>query len=147
VEIVSYPGNLLFPPKFPNMDDAMVIIGVTHCPSCKAVVNANWPSCLACSLGLEHSNPAHSSVRVQASKEPAAKKLKAVADETVIQPDMIIHYEIPSTGARPTDSVWEWHQGRVERIDEDWQIALIIPDTEPQPWRWVSLVYIQAAES
>ena len=38
----------------------MALIGVTHCPSCRAVVNANWKMCLACSfvlVGSKHKVP------------------------------------------------------------------------------------------
>lgn len=33
----------------------MPMIGVTHCPSCGAVMNTHWPSCLACSFVLVES--------------------------------------------------------------------------------------------
>ena len=120
----------------------MAIIGVTHCPSCKAVVNANWPSCLACSSALEHSKPEHSSFRVQASKEPAAQQLKAVSRVVAVQPGMTVQYRIPVRITSPTKYEWAWHQGTIELVDEDWQMVLVIPKTEEQPWRWVAMCYV-----
>ena len=120
----------------------MPIIGVTHCPSCGAVVNAHWPSCLACSSTLEPSKPEHSSFRVQASKEPAPPKLKAVSRVVAVQPGMTVHYPIPVKITSPTNYDWEWHCGTIELVDEDWQRIRVIPETEEQPWRWVPRCYV-----
>ena len=64
----------------------------------------------------------------------------------LFKPGTTIQYRIPRIGS-PTNYDWEWHRGRIELVDEDWQMVLVIPETEQEPWRWVSLVYVQAAES
>ena len=105
-------------------------------------MNANWSSCLACSSALGPSKPEHSSFRVQASKEPAAPKLKAVSRVVAVQPRMTVHYPIPVKITSPTKYEWEWHCGTIERVDEDWQMVRVIPETEEQPWRWVARCYV-----
>ena len=39
------------------------------------------------------------------------------------------------------------HRGRIELVDEDWQMVLVIPETEEEPWRWVGMTYVQATET
>ena len=46
----------------------------------------------------------------------------------------------------PTKDEGEWHRGTIELIDEDWQMGLVIPENEQEPWRWVAMVYIQGVE-
>ena len=58
------------------------------------------------------------------------------------KPGMTIRYRIPVIQS-PTDYEWEWHEGSIELVDEDWQMVLVIPETEGQPWRWVARCYIQ----
>ncbi len=139
METVSYPGNFLFPPKFPNKDDTMAIIGVTHCPACGAVVNASWQTCLACSSILEPLKHESTSLQAQAPLESAEPQLDAVPGS--FKPGTTIQYRIPSIQS-PTNHEWEWHRGTIELVDEDWQWVLIIPEIEQEPLRWVAWCYV-----
>ena len=64
-----------------------------------------------------------------------------------IYPGMTVHYRIPVRITSPTNYEWEWHQGRVEIIDEDQHLVLVTPVDEEAPWRWVSLTYVKAEKS
>ena len=123
----------------------MAIIGVTHCPACGAVVNAHWPSCLACSCNLETSKPAPTSLQAQAPMESAKPQLGVQVRKAAIQPGVTVRYRIPVITS-PTKYKWAWHQGAVEIIDENQHLVLVTPVDEEEPWRWVSLTYVQAAE-
>ena len=58
-------------------------------------------------------------------------------------PGSTIQYRIPRI-VSPVNYEWEWHRGRIELVDEDWQMVLVIPETEEQPWRWIWKGYIKA---
>jgi len=57
-------------------------------------------------------------------------------------PGTTVHYRIPVKITSPTKYEWEWHQGTIELVDEDWQMVLVIPETKDQPWRWVAMCYV-----
>ena len=124
----------------------MALIGVTHCPACGAVVNASWQTCLACLCILEPLKPEPTSLEAQAPMESVASRSKAPSKQSSFQPGMTVQYRIPVITS-PTNYIWEEHSGKIELVDEDWQMVLVIPETEDQPWRWVSLTYVQAAKS
>jgi hypothetical protein len=54
-----------------------------------------------------------------------------------------IQYRIPVRITSPTKYEWAWHRGTIELVDEDWQMILVLPETEEQPWRWIAAVYVQ----
>jgi len=118
----------------------MAIIGVTHCPACGAVVN--WQTCLACSFALEHSKPATTSLQAQAPMDSVGPQLGLRSKKSAIQPGMTVQYRIPVRITSPTKYEWAWHQGTIELVDEDWQMVLVIPKMEEQPWRWVAMCYV-----
>ena len=45
------------------------------------------------------------------------------------------------------DHDWVECLGTVHMIDEDWQMVLVIPETEQEPWRWVASCYVQKETS
>ena len=121
----------------------MAIIGVTHCPSCKAVVNACWQTCLACSCNLDTSKAIPTSLQAQVAMESVAQRPKTLSRQSTVQPGMTVQYRIPVRITSPTTYEWEWHQGKIEMIDEGQQLALVIPLDEGYPWRWVAICYIE----
>ena len=125
----------------------MALIGVSHCPACGAVVNTSWQTCLACSSILERSNPKSTPLQAQAPMESVEPQPKRRSSQSTVQPGMTVQYRIPVRITSPTKYEWEWHCGTIELVDEDWQMVLIIPETEGQPWRWVAMYYIQHATS
>jgi hypothetical protein len=68
--------------------------------------------------------------------------LKVAEDIVSFKPGMRVQYRIPVIKS-PKDYEWECHRGRIELVDEDWQMVLVLPETEDQPWRWVNLTYIK----
>ncbi len=121
----------------------MALIGVTNCPSCHAVVNANWKTCLACSMALENHKPEHPSLQAQAPLRLADPKRQAVPSVAAVQPGMTVRCRVPVDIKNHKEYRWEAYIGRVEMIDHANHWALIIPDDETIPWRWVSLVYVE----
>ena len=67
---------------------------------------------------------------------------RAPGQQPSIYPGLKVHYRIPVRITSPTKYEWEWHQGTIELVDEDWQMVLVIPKTEEQPWRWVAMCYV-----
>ncbi len=61
---------------------------------------------------------------------------------SLIHPGATIQYRIPRI-VSPANYDWEWHSGKIERVDERWQMVLVIPATESEPWLWVSMTYIK----
>ena len=143
----------------------MSIIGVTHCPFCKAVVNASWQTCLACSSILEHlkpeatfSGPQETSTKYtkpcgQVSEDPNQGNFVDIVDQNQGSEELktldsfklgtTIQYRIPTRIQSPTNHEWKWHRGTIGLVDGDRQMVLIIPETEQEPWRWVAMVYIK----
>jgi len=107
-------------------------------------VNTHWPSCLACSSILEPRKPEPTSLEAQAPIESAEPQRDVVPSS--IQPGATVQYRIPRIQS-PTNHEWEWHRGTIELVDEDWQMVLIIPETEQEPWRWVAPCYVKAEAS
>jgi len=68
--------------------------------------------------------------------------LKVAEDMVSFKPGMRVQYRIPVRITSPTKYEWEWHSGTIEMVDEDWQMVLVIPETEGQPWRWVAMRYV-----
>jgi len=122
----------------------MAIIGVTHCPSCGAVVNTSWQTCLACSSILEPLKPEPTSLEAQAPMESVEPRPETLSSQSTVQPGMTVQYRIPVRITSPTKYEWEWHQGTVEMVDEDQHLVLVLPRDEEEPWRWVSLTYVQS---
>ncbi|MDR4495114.1 MAG: hypothetical protein R3B74_11960 [Nitrospirales bacterium] len=121
----------------------MAIIGVIHCPTCQALVNANWKICLACSVELV----TEASEKIPLSPQALLKDRNLQSDDpkdrgVPFVPGLVVGYRIPIV-KNPVDYDWEWHEGTVDLIDEAAQQVLIIPDAEEEPWRWVSTCYVQ----
>jgi len=53
-----------------------------------------------------------------------------------------VHYCIPTNIKGPKSYTWEEHVGLVEIMDTENHLALIIPEDETIPWRWVNLSFI-----
>lgn len=121
----------------------MALIGVGHCPTCQGLVNANWKTCLACLGELE----TEASEKIPLSRRALLEDRNLQPDDprdrgVPFMPGLVVRYRIPIV-KNPVDYDWEWHEGTVNLINEAAQQVLIIPDTEEEPWRWVSTCYVQ----
>ena len=90
----------------------------------------------------ERRNWPDEAVRLLLEKMP--QKIRIIENPESFQIGRRIRYRIPIGEA--TSYEWEWHQGRIELIDERWNMALVIPETERELWRWVSMIYIKVSE-
>lgn len=79
--------------------------------------------------------------------EKAPERIRVIENnhplQPAVSPGMKVQYRIPVKITSPTKYEWEWHQGRVEMVDEDRQMVLVLPETEDQPWRWVAMCYVR----
>jgi len=55
--------------------------------------------------------------------------------------DQVVYRTPPIRSALGSD--WIESIGTVHMIDENWQMVLVIPKTEEQPWRWVAMAYVR----
>jgi len=86
------------------------------------------------------------------SEDPTQDNIVDIVDESQgfekskalgsFKPGTKVQYRIPRI-VSPTNYEWECHRGRIELVDEDWQMVLVIPETEEQPWRWVARCYVK----
>ncbi len=58
-----------------------------------------------------------------------------------------VTYRVPVNITGPQSYSWKEHVGLVEMIDHDHHLALIIPEDETIPWRWVDLVFVNGGPS
>jgi hypothetical protein len=73
--------------------------------------------------------------------ELAPGKVRMVNDSPV-HIGQRVHYCIPTNIKGPQRYTWDRHVGLVEMIDSAQHLALIIPEDETIPWRWVNLVFV-----
>ena len=95
----------------------MAIVGVTHCSSCKAVVNAHWQVCLACSMPLKKS----------------AESFAA---------GMTVQYRTPIIVGHHVQE-WKHHRGTIQLVDTRWEMAFIVPRSEEEQWIWIPFIYCE----
>jgi len=58
-----------------------------------------------------------------------------------------VQYCIPTNIKSSQRYTWDRHVGLVEIIDTENHLALIIPEDEAIPWRWVNLVFVNGVEA
>ena len=65
-----------------------------------------------------------------------------VGNDSPVHIGQRVHYCIPTNITSPQMYTWDRHVGLGEMIDYEQHLALIIPEDETIPWRWVNLVFV-----
>ncbi len=78
--------------------------------------------------------------------ELAPGKVRLV-NHTALHIGQRVRYRVPVHITGPKRHTWEEHVGLVEMIDQDQHLALIIPEDETIPWRWMNLSLIHGSPS
>ena len=66
-----------------------------------------------------------------------------LADNSPFYVGQRVKYRVPVEINSPWDYQWAEHVGLVEMIDHKHHLGLVIPETEPEPWRWINLTYVE----
>jgi len=72
----------------------------------------------------------------------APGKVQRVTDEELTAGQNVL-VQIPTNIKSPIEYSWKEFTGRLEVVDRDRHLGLIIPDSEPRDWIWVNLVFIK----